>query len=85
MARTKKVFSEDECLRHDPDYPGIGGWWMERFPGRKFYDDWKAAEPSEVDGGDHFTRTIQIGSVVLEVVNSFDGYHVSEVRHVVPR
>lgn len=70
MTRTL-LFVEDDALRNDPTYPGIDGWWRERF-GRPFYPDWIAAQATEQDLGDHFERTV-CGYIVT---NSFDGYTV---------
>jgi hypothetical protein len=70
------LFIEDECLRHDRDYPGIRGWWEQQFPGREFRLDWDRAIATEQDHGDHFTRSIPIDGWTYVVVNSFDGYAV---------
>lgn len=60
--RQRPVYQEDDALIHgrDPYYRGIHEWWEQRFPGRVFRNDWQAAEGTEVDGGDCWTRTIEI-------------------------
>lgn len=77
MAKRKVIFREDDALKYDTTYPGIRGWWKDRFPDRNFDKDWEAAEPTEVDGGDHFIRSMTIYGIEYEVCGSYDGYSVS--------
>lgn len=74
----KYLYQEDDALINgrDPDYRGIHEWWERQFPGRKFSDDWRAAEQTETDGGDCFTRTLVVDGVSYEVMYSPDGYAV---------
>ena len=74
-----KLFREDECLRNDPTYPGIRGWWRDKFPGSSFDQDWIAAALTERDYGDHFLRTIVMRGKSYEVTNSVDGFSVVEL------
>lgn len=72
----KRIFMEDDCLQHDSTYPGIRGWWKEKFPGRDFYKDYSSVESTEVDHGDSFERKIILDDIVYEIWHSFDGYSV---------
>ena len=77
----ERLFQEDECLRNDPTYPGICGWWKQQFPSRDFNKDWESlsSRDTEIDGGDHFVRVLKVGHPrykYLTVVFSFDGYSV---------
>jgi len=79
---SKYLFQEDDALIHgqDPDYEGIHGWWKERFPGRKFSEDWKAAAGTEEDHQDCFRRTLVVDGVTYNVWFSFDGYAVENLK-----
>ncbi len=78
MRKPKLLFQEDDALIHgqDPDYLGIIGWWAKTFPGRSFFEDWKASAALEVDHGDSFDREIKIGKRAYLVTYSCDGYSV---------
>jgi len=66
------IFREDECLRFDPDYPGIRGWWKENF-NRNFRIDWDIAVDTEIDGGDNFTRVLWVDGVRYFVTYDCNG------------
>ena len=75
------IFQEDDALIHgqDPEYEGVDGWWKRQFPNRVFRQDWEMARPTEMDGGDIFTRVIRLNNPrykYLSVTFSFDGYAV---------
>lgn len=72
-----RLFTDDDCLHHDPTYPGIRGWWRDTF-GVEFKECWDSAEATELDFGDSFERQITIQERKIFVTFSFDGYHVDE-------
>ena len=78
---SKYIYQEDDALNNgkDPDYGGIADWWRETF-GRKFYEDWKQAAATELDGGDQFTRTITVAGGVYKVTHRYDGYFVEKAE-----
>lgn len=72
-----KLFIEDDCLQHDPTYPGAKGWWKDTFVD-SFDDHWNSAVSTEEDFGDSFHRKVTVKGRNIVIISSYDGISIYE-------